>query len=535
MEPFRILVLEKKPALSDAARASFSEPEYSVRRVTTRRDALRILRSQMIDLIILNVRLGDHARNEFARNAAARNPDLVIAVVAASGATHLPDPRATPGQIVLPSGADAATLTQTIKSAVDRRRVRRCSEAVRYALNELPANETAKRTTAPHSAVDDYRLSHHVLNTLPYPFYVIDVDTHEIVMANTAGHPYGPCVEQHCFEVAAKIGRPCDMAHCPLKAVKTSKQPVVVEHVHRDSAGRLKCFEIHAFPVFDEAGKVTRMIEFSLDVTDRKLAENELKRRVEEEVAIRLKQEQAMIERAKLAALGEMVAGMAHEINQPLNTIAFSVNNMLLAVNENSADVAYVEKKAGKILASVERMKQVVDHVRQFSREQTETVQELFDVNQSIANAVSMVAEEFAGHGIDLSLQLAPRELMTLGNTFRFEQVIVNLVSNARDAVLRRIEQAPSASKTIRVATDVDSDRLVVQVRDSGIGIPEPDLDKVMRPFYTTKKTGAGTGLGLSIAHGIITRMGGWIGIESSPSSGTIVTISLPLREGGNV
>jgi signal transduction histidine kinase len=152
----------------------------------------------------------------------------------------------------------------------------------------------------------------------------------------------------------------------------------------------------------------------------------------------------------------------------------------------------------------------------------------MFDVNESIRNAMSMVSEQFRNKLIDVKLTTDDSLPAVFGNTYQFEQVILNLLINSKDAIEEREDVIGQViEKRIRIKASQAFDQIIIEVKDNGIGIKPENLEKIMLPFYTTKEAGKGTGLGLSITFGIIKEMKGEISFHSEPGNGTIVTIKL--------
>ncbi len=251
------------------------------------------------------------------------------------------------------------------------------------------------------------------------------------------------------------------------------------------------------------------------------------------DITYRKKLERQMIHNDRMSTLGEMATGIAHEINQPLNTLSILFDNMLLAASlEDSLPKSYLEKKTQKIFDNIFRIKNIIDHVRVFSRSQDDAILTTFDINESIRNAASLITEQFLNRLIDLQLQLADSLPFAYGNTYQFEQVILNLLINSKDAMDELEEKSgkPIAKKIV-VSTSHTINQLLIEVKDNGIGIRPEELEKIMLPFYTTKEAGKGTGLGLSITFGIIKEMKGEINFQSEPNKGTTVKIKLPILE----
>ncbi|MCE5222790.1 PAS domain S-box protein [bacterium] len=237
--------------------------------------------------------------------------------------------------------------------------------------------------------------------------------------------------------------------------------------------------------------------------------------------------EKQLIHTERMAGLGEMATGIAHEINQPLNTISMTLDNILLRISDDKKiENNYLTRKVNKMFESIYRISKIIDHIRAFSRDHDD-IPSAFDINESIRNALSMISAQCKHRGIDLITHLSNNLPSIFGNTFKFEQVILNLVINAKDALEERKLQE-NFDKEIRIQTFQDEHHILVEVTDNGIGIKKEDLGNVMLPFYSTKEEGKGTGMGLAISFGIIKEMKGNIDIRSEVSRGTLVRISLP-------
>ena len=142
-----------------------------------------------------------------------------------------------------------------------------------------------------------------------------------------------------------------------------------------------------------------------------------------------------------------------------------------------------------------------------------------------------MISEQFKHHGIAMTVKLDQNVHPIIGNTYRFEQVILNLLTNAKDALDEKTKVSnANFEKTIEIKTYHDPRTNFVEIKDNGIGISSKDIDRIMLPFFTTKEVGIGTGLGLSVSFGIIKELNGNIDIESKPISGTLFRISLPIN-----
>ena len=245
------------------------------------------------------------------------------------------------------------------------------------------------------------------------------------------------------------------------------------------------------------------------------------------DISQRKKMETNQMHADRMASLGEMASGIAHEINQPLNIISMVMDKILFESSKTETiDFEFFKNKSNKIFENITRIRNIIDHIRAFSRSHDDYILSAFDINASIGNAVSMIMEQFKHLGIILNLHLENQIPQILGNTYKFEQVIVNLLINAKDAVIEKknIKEDP-VDMIVEIRSFQESRILIVEITDNGIGISNEDIHNIMLPFYTTKDEGKGTGLGLSICYQIIKEMKGTIEITSDKFYGTKIKL----------
>lgn len=256
-----------------------------------------------------------------------------------------------------------------------------------------------------------------------------------------------------------------------------------------------------------------------------------LEERVQEELKKREQQQQLLIQRSKLESLGQLAAGIAHEINQPLAGISMGLDNISLKLSSGKATGEYLGQKVTALFQHIERIKHIIEHIRIFSRDQTSVEIEQVDVNTVCQNAVALIQTQYQNHHVTLSLNLDDtRGFFVIGNSYKLEQVLLNLLTNAKDAVDTK-EQAGNAAayqKQISLITGYDDEKIYLNVQDNGMGISEDALANIFDPFFTTKDPDHGTGLGLSVSYGIIKEMQGDIHVQSQLGEYTRMTISLP-------
>ncbi|MFC1830231.1 PAS domain S-box protein, partial [Thermodesulfobacteriota bacterium] len=240
--------------------------------------------------------------------------------------------------------------------------------------------------------------------------------------------------------------------------------------------------------------------------------------------------ETQLIQAGKMTTLGVMAAGMAHEINQPLNVIQLCADYFLkmLKKGEPLKDDD-LKSLANDIVANVERAAGVIKHVRDFAR-QPEMVRSKVDINDPIRDVFKVLGHQLKVHQIELELDLAPDMPYIMAEHNRLEQVFINLVTNAIDAMDEKAvrSDAPDSEKRLKITSFAKNGTVVVTVSDTGIGMSEAVKNKIFEPFFTTKKIGKGTGLGVSISYGIVKDYDGTIEIDSEVGKGATFKISFP-------
>jgi histidine kinase len=236
----------------------------------------------------------------------------------------------------------------------------------------------------------------------------------------------------------------------------------------------------------------------------------------------------SLIQAGKLAALGEVSSGLAHELNNPLTVVAGYIElirGALQAGQTSTLDFGELENYLQKMERNVHRMKLIIRHIMEFARE-SKPVKQPTPLNEVIEKSFILINEQLRLKKIDIQMDLCP-SLVALIDESRLEQVFINLLTNARDAIL---EAHGEAGGTIQIRSRVLSgSELEIEISDNGIGMTEEIKSRIFNPFFTTKEVGKGTGLGLSISHGIVQDHDGSICCVSEKGKGTTFRIRLPL------
>ena len=350
---------------------------------------------------------------------------------------------------------------------------------------------------------------HAIFNNIPNPVFVLAPDSLDILDCNdSVAMVYG-------YLRAELIGTNFETLFWDppgplvLKSLKTS---ALVERVkHRSKDGQQRFVTIRISPSEYDGQKV-RLVTIS-DITKR------------------LEAEQQLIQASKMATLGEMATGVAHELNQPLSVIKTASNFFMRKLRKNEPiKEEILLAMSEEIDSHVQRAAKIITHMRQFGRK-TDPNLEKVQVNDVLRQAFEIFSQQLKVRGIEVVWRIDEQLPMIMGDPGRLEQVVINLLINARDAIEQRWETSPGyePGKRIGLTTTRNLSKVVLEVCDSGVGIPENIRDKIFEPFFTTKKVGQGTGLGLSISYGIIKECNGRIYARPNAEGGACFVLEFPI------
>lgn len=296
--------------------------------------------------------------------------------------------------------------------------------------------------------------------------------------------------------------------------------PVEYEITTLDTAGAARIVNVTATPVQDKAGRLRYIVLVGVDDTKRRQAE------------IRL------FDSSRLANLGEMASGVAHEINQPLAVIRLAADSLREELEEDSALddpaslIEFIKVKLQRISAQTERATNIINQLRAVSRKPSGET-EPFPLVDAVRISADLLTEQLRASRVELSLDLPDGAgPVVRGEMSRLQQVVINLVLNARDAIIEKASPETVGvlgQVFVRVTADPANAVASIVVEDDGLGIHEAALPRLFEPFFTTKATGKGTGLGLSISYDIVSRMQGRLTAENRPEGGARFRITLPL------
>lgn len=323
-----------------------------------------------------------------------------------------------------------------------------------------------------------------------------------------------------CFNKLFGLNSQCEK--CPAHYTFENLKNLTIEREFED-----KFYQLRSYPIFDEEGKVERILEVCLDNTVQK------------------KMEAQLLQSYKLASLGKLVAGVAHEINNPntfilgnLKIVQEAFNDIFPILdnyrekNENLriARLNYdvfkenISTLVSDMINGANRTKKIVTDLRNFAKKDDGLLTEDVDLNYLIKNNMTLTLKHVKKFA-QLEINLCPDLPTFKGNMNKLEQVILNLVMNASEAV-----ENPNGIISIKTTYDATAKEVLLIIKDNGCGMDETTMKNIFDPFFTTKRNKGGTGLGLSISYGIVKDHDGKIEVNSKPGLGTTFTVRFPIK-----
>jgi len=340
-------------------------------------------------------------------------------------------------------------------------------------------------------------------------------------------------IGKKCYQVYHKIDHPCNGGEidCPLKEVVRNKRQVRKIQTRLMPDGQKRYYEVNIYPSWEKDGKISRFIHISRDITQHKKEEEELTRRLEQMVEDRTRQlretHEKLLHQDKMSSLGKLSASVVHEINNPIAGILNLIMLMKRIASEDAVqqkEIDQFKKYLDLMENETRRTSRIVSNLLAFAR-QSKIAPKRLSVNQLIEKTLFLNSNQLKIGGVKVETILDPSLPDLLGSEDQLQQVFMNLLSNAAEAM------EPGGGKlTIETKHLLREDKLQINFKDTGPGIPEEDIPKLFEPFFTTKKKGQGVGLGLSVAYGIIREHDGSIYVVSEVGQGTTFQVRLPLK-----
>ena len=359
----------------------------------------------------------------------------------------------------------------------------------------------------------------------------------EIVDANDAflkymGYEKNEVIGKKCYEVYHQSHQPChgEDNGCPLKTVIRNRMAAETIRTRTGPSGKLHYMEVSIHPIWEKDGKISRLIEISHDFTERRKQEEENRRRLEKMVEERTRQLQdthaKLLHQDKMASLGKLAASVVHEINNPIAGILNLALLMKRILKEESQtkEMEPFDRYLTLMETETRRISRIVSNLLTFSR-QSKMELGSQDINRLIERTLMLNDNLLKIHNVKIHKVLDPALPQVIGSADQIQQVFMNMISNAAEA----IEANGGGLLTIKTGPGRANDSIGIVFADDGVGIAIDNTDKLFEPFYTTKKKGKGVGLGLSVVYGIIKAHNGSITVDSEAGKGATFTIQLPL------
>ncbi len=357
-----------------------------------------------------------------------------------------------------------------------------------------------------------------ILESVDEGFIVIDRN-YTIVSANKAylnqvKMNLEKVVGRRCYEISHQIHQPCHEVglDCAVKRTFDTGEPSTAMHVHQGDEKNPSYVEIKSYPLKDSWGNTVSAIEIINNITEKKRLEEQLRHS------------------QKMEAVGQLAGGIAHDFNNILTAIIGYGSLMKMKMDEDDP----MRFNLQQILDTSERAASLTRGLLTFSRKQAISARPV-NLNVSIKN-VEKLLRRLIGEDIDLKVSLSKEDLIMLADSGQIEQILMNLATNARDAMPKggslaiSTEQIVFNEEFIRMHGEGKLGMYaLVSVKDTGLGMDEKTKERIFEPFFTTKDTGKSTGLGLSIVYGIVKRHNGYIICDSEPGRGTTFKIYLPM------
>ena len=347
------------------------------------------------------------------------------------------------------------------------------------------------------------------------------------------GYSRESVIGRKCFEVYHKDETLCDLSAgtCPLQEVVRNQQKVRRLQKRTLPNGEIRYYEVNVYPIWERSGRISEFIHISRDITEQRQEEEEITRRLENMVEDRTRQlketHAKLLHQDKMSSLGKLSAAVVHEINNPIAGIL----NLVMLMKRMLAEQALGPKDIDQfnfflnlMETETRRTSRIVSNLLAFSR-QSKLIMRRVNVNQLIERTLLLNTSLLVIANVKSDTRLDANLPEVVGTEDQLQQVLMNLVSNAVQAM------EPRDGGVLRIETKLSQNRnkVLIKVKDNGIGIPEENMPKLFEPFFTTKKKGKGVGLGLSVVYGIIQEHGGSIRVESKVGEGSTFKVKIPI------
>jgi two-component system cell cycle sensor histidine kinase/response regulator CckA len=512
-QPAKVLIVDDEELIRLNLRALLEDLGYQVAEASDGREGLDVFDRERTDLVLADLMMPVMDGLSMIANLREKSPETPVIVISGTGSVRdaVNSLRFGAWDYVLKPVADAEGLDITIRRALEKARLVRENCLYREHLEELVRERTkelleiSERWERTFDAVPD------LIAIIDTDFRIVQVNK---AMAERLGATPAECAGQVCYEVIHNTDAPPNF--CPQKQTLRDFREHTAEVCEKRLGGD---FIVSTSPIFDSAGHLIGSVHVARDITERKKAEEERKL-----LEAQLHQAQ------KMEAIGQLAGGIAHDFNNILTAIIGYAEIIHLRMEKDSPLRHFVEQ----VLASADRAAELTNGLLSFSRKQALQTKPM-DLC-GIVRGLKKMLRRLLPEDIDFRTTVAEGDLIVMADKSQIEQVLMNLVTNAKDAMPR------GGTLTIEISPVVMAERFVhahgfgepgnyacVSVTDTGHGMDEETRKRIFEPFFTTKEVGKGTGLGMAIIYGIIQQHNGCITVSSEMGKGTTFRIYLPI------
>jgi PAS domain S-box-containing protein len=322
------------------------------------------------------------------------------------------------------------------------------------------------------------------------------------------------------------------------KRVLNENTPITYEE-EINVNGNIHHYLTTKFGVYNQYNEIYLICTVSIDISDRKDLENkllmlnkDLEKRVEDGIEALNKNEKLLIQQSKMAAMGEMIGNIAHQWRQPLNIVSSYMMRIENRYYDDNLNDEFIEDISDKINSTLQYMSKTIDDFRNFFKPSKERVE--FNILSSIEAIVSITMEQLKNNNIELNITTEDKSIKANSYQNEFKQVIINIVNNSKDAILKNREKGLVQAGRIDISVKEHMGYVVIEICDNGGGIPKEIIDRVFDPYFTTKFEAQGTGLGLYMSKTIIEKNMGGLLTVSNKDNGACFLIKISVNAGEN-
>ncbi|MEJ2659972.1 MAG: response regulator [Desulfobacteraceae bacterium] len=448
----RILVVEDDPVICKLYENALGKKGYQISLASSFHAAKELLCTGSFDVIISDIFLDEEDGLALLASSQAQYPDTPVILIT--------------GRPTIET-ASAAVRLHAYEYLVKPISLEVLSDAIKRAV-AFKTHKADRKKLELEKRRYQRDLEH--LVSLAHPFMVIDTRDYSVKVANSAARKNQPQQNATCYRLNHGFDKPCSqLGHrCPVEEVVRSRDTVSLEHVHQDPGDKTTEYEVHAFPLFNDAGEVEQVIQYCIDITEKKRLE-------------------AVAEAANLMDnLGYIFSGIRHEIGNPLNSVKMALS--VLDKNLDRYPRQTIREFVGRSLGELSRVEYLLKALKNYSLFETPQMENVH-LGRFMDNFMSLVEEDFSRKGIHIFLDMAEEDIYVSTDDRAFHQVMLNVLTNAADALYR--EDRPM----IDITVDTIPGFVRLEVRDNGCGMTQEEQKNLFRPFFTSKPQGTGLGL----------------------------------------